>query len=114
MSGPGSYCAVGLGMMLGAHLSPRCRSEIEQADVVFGLVSDAIVELWLAQLRPDVRSLQPFYAEGKRRTDSYREMIDPKASRRRCTPASPRRTASTPTSASIRAPAAASISRPAR
>ena len=76
MSGSGSYCAVGLGMMLGAHLSPRCRSEIEQADVVFGLVSDAIVELWLAQLRPDVRSLQPFYAEGKRRTDSYREMID--------------------------------------
>lgn len=72
----GSYIAVGLGMMLGAHISPRARSEIEQADTVFALVSDAIVELWLQQLRPDMRSLQPYYAEGKRRTDSYREMIE--------------------------------------
>jgi siroheme synthase len=72
----GSYCAVGLGMMLGAHLTPRSRSEIEQADVVFGLVSDPIVELWLQDMRPDMRSLQPYYAEGKRRTDSYGEMID--------------------------------------
>ena len=55
--------------MLGGHLSPRSRSEIEQADVVFGLVSDAIVELWLQEMRADMRSLQPFYAEGKRRTD---------------------------------------------
>lgn len=72
----GSFVAVGLGMMLGAHLSPRARSEIEQADAVFVLVSDAIVELWLQRMRPDMRSLQPFYAEGKRRTDSYREMIE--------------------------------------
>lgn len=71
----GSLVCVGSGMMLGAHISPRARSEIEQADVVFGLVSDAIVELWLQEMRPDLRSLQPFYAEGKRRTDSYREMI---------------------------------------
>lgn len=72
----GIFVAVGLGMMLGAHLSPRARSEIEQADAVFVLVSDAIVELWLQRMRPDMRSLQPFYAEGKRRTDSYREMIE--------------------------------------
>ncbi len=72
----GSYAAVGLGMMLGAHVSPRSRSEIEHADVVFGLVSDAIVELWLQDMRPDMRSLQPYYAEGKRRTQSYREMIE--------------------------------------
>lgn len=72
----GSYVAVGLGMMLGAHLSARSRSEIEHADAVFGLVSDGIVELWLQQLRPDMRSLQPHYAEGKRRNDSYREMIE--------------------------------------
>lgn len=76
MESKGSFVAVGLGMMLGAHLSPRSRSEIEQADAVFALVSDAIVELWLQRMRPDLRSLQPFYAEGKRRTDSYREMID--------------------------------------
>lgn len=76
MSTQGRFVAVGLGMMLGAHLSPRARSEIEDADVVFGLVSNALVELWLQELRPDLRSLQPFYAEGKRRTESYREMIE--------------------------------------
>lgn len=72
----GSFVCVGPGMMLGAHITPRSRSEIEQADVVFCLVSDAVVELWLHEMRPDMRSLQPYYAEGKRRTDSYREMID--------------------------------------
>ncbi|MBL8260988.1 MAG: hypothetical protein JNM58_01085 [Xanthomonadaceae bacterium] len=72
----GSFVAVGLGMMLGAHVTPRARSEIEHADVVFGLVSDAIVELWLQEMRPDMRSLQPYYGEGKRRTESYREMIE--------------------------------------
>lgn len=72
----GSFVAVGLGMMLGAHLSPRSRSEIEQADVVFCLVSDALVELWVQEMRPDIRSLQRFYAEGKRRTNSYREMVE--------------------------------------
>lgn len=76
MQESGSFVCVGPGMMLGAHISPRSRSEIDQADVVFCLVSDAIVELWVQQMRPDVRSLQPYYAEGKPRTDSYREMID--------------------------------------
>ncbi len=76
MSSSGSLVCVGLGMMLGAHVSPRSRSEIEQADTVFGLVSDAMVELWLQHMRPDMRSLQPYYAAGKRRTQSYREMIE--------------------------------------
>lgn len=76
MAHQGSLACVGLGMMLGAHLSPRSRSHIEQADVVFALVSDPLVELWLQQMRPDVRSLQPYYAEGKVRTTTYREMVE--------------------------------------
>lgn len=80
MADGGSLACVGLGMMLGAHLSPRARSHIEQADVVFGLVSDPLVELWLQRLRPDVRSLQDFYGDGsptgKPRTQSYREMVE--------------------------------------
>lgn len=75
-SSSGSFVAVGLGMMLGAHITARARSEIEHADIVFALVSDAIVECWVQEMRADVRSLQPFYAEGKRRTQSYREMIE--------------------------------------
>ncbi|WP_147651309.1 SAM-dependent methyltransferase [Vulcaniibacterium gelatinicum] len=76
MEATGSLVCVGLGMMLGAHLAPRSRSEIEQAEVVFGLVSDPIVELWLQQMRPDMRSLQPYYREGKPRTRTYREMVE--------------------------------------
>ena len=80
VTGPGRLACVGLGMMLGAHLAPRARSHIEQADVVFGLVSDPVVELWLQRIRPDLRSLQPYYGDGtpggKPRPDSYREMVE--------------------------------------
>lgn len=70
----GSLACVGLGMMLGAHLTPRALARIEQADVVFVAVSDALVEQWVQGMHPDVRSLQPLYAEGKSRHDTYREM----------------------------------------
>lgn len=76
MTQQGSLACVGLGMMLGAHVSPRSRSHIEQADVVFALVSDPLVELWVQDMRPDMRSLQPHYIEGRPRTDGYREMVD--------------------------------------
>lgn len=72
----GSLACVGTGMMLGAHIGPRARSTIEQADVVFAAVSDPLVELWVQQMHHDVRSLQPFYREGKSRYDTYREMVE--------------------------------------
>ena len=76
MDKTGSLACVGIGMTLGAHISPRSRSHIEQADVVFAAVSDPLVELWLKGMNPDVRSLQPLYAEGKSRHDTYREMVE--------------------------------------
>jgi len=76
MSNPGTLACVGLGMMLGAHVSPRSRSHIEQSDVVFVLVSDPLVELWVQDMRPDARSLQPYYQEGQSRLTSYREMVE--------------------------------------
>ncbi len=63
-------------MMLGSHLTPIARSYIEQADVVFAGVSNGMIELWLASMHNDVRSLQPFYREGKSRADTYREMVE--------------------------------------
>lgn len=71
----GRLACVGLGMMLGAHVGPRARAHIEQADVVFVAASDALVELWVRGMRADARSLQPYYAEGKPRLATYREMI---------------------------------------
>ena len=71
----GSLACVGLGMLLGAQLGPRARSHIEQADVVFSAASDPVADLWVRQMHPDVRSLQPLYAEGKSREETYRAMI---------------------------------------
>jgi siroheme synthase len=71
----GSLVCVGIGMTLGSHISPLARSHIEQADVVFAGVSDGVVEQWIARMHPDVRSLQPYYAEGKPRPQTYREMV---------------------------------------
>lgn len=62
-------------MTLGSHLCPRARSYIEQADVVFVLVSDGIIELWLQGMNKDVRSLQPYYREGMSRMKTYRQMV---------------------------------------
>jgi precorrin-6B methylase 1 len=72
----GSLACVGIGMTLGSHITPLARSYIEKADVVFAAVSDGIVELWLSEMHPDVRSLQPFYSEGTSRMHSYRGMVD--------------------------------------
>ena len=72
----GSLVCVGLGMTLGSHLGPLARSHIEQADVVFAGVSDGIVELWLQRMHRDVRSLQPYYREGKSRMQTYRQMVE--------------------------------------
>jgi hypothetical protein len=72
----GSLACVGVGMMLGAHLTPRARSCIEQSDVVFVLVADALMEEWVRRMNPDVRSLQPFYREGMSRMRSYRGMVE--------------------------------------
>ena len=72
----GSLVCVGVGMTLGSHLSPLSRSYIENADVVFMAVSDGIVELWLKEMHPDVRSLQRYYKVGKSRARTYREMVN--------------------------------------
>jgi uncharacterized protein YabN with tetrapyrrole methylase and pyrophosphatase domain len=72
----GSLACVGMGMTLGSHLTPLSRSHIEQADVVFAALSDHAVEQWLHRMNPDVRSLQPYYKEGKPRIETYREWVD--------------------------------------
>ena len=72
----GSLVCVGVGMTLGSHITPLARSYIEKSDVVFAAVSDGIVELWLAEMHPDVRSLQPLYGEGKSRVTTYRQMVN--------------------------------------
>jgi precorrin-6B methylase 1 len=70
----GSLTCVGIGMTLGSHITPKARNSIEQADVVFAAVSDGIVEQWVEQMNPDVRSLQIYYQDGKSRNITYKQM----------------------------------------
>ncbi|MDX1571622.1 MAG: SAM-dependent methyltransferase [Xanthomonadales bacterium] len=72
----GQLVCVGTGMTLASHLTPLSRSHIETADVVFSLMSHGLVEKWLAEMHPDVRSLQPYYESGPDRLESYRRMIE--------------------------------------
>ncbi|MFV0544183.1 MAG: SAM-dependent methyltransferase [Marinicella pacifica] len=72
----GSLVNVGLGMTLGAHITPLSRTYIEQADVVFVSASNRLIEQWVESMNPNVISLQSFYAEGKSRRDTYREMTE--------------------------------------
>ncbi len=72
----GSLVCVGTGMTLGAHISPIATSHIEQADVVFSLMSTGITERWLDEMHHDVRSLQCCYQEGKNRNITYNEMVE--------------------------------------
>lgn len=71
----GSIVCVGTGITLGAHITPRSRSYIEYADVVF-TSAHPMIELWLKEMNPDVRTLQILYGEGKDRRTTYREMVD--------------------------------------
>lgn len=70
----GALLCVGLGMTLGAHLTPQARLAIEQAERLFGLTADGLTELWLRQLRPDLRSLQSCYVAGQSRQLAYAAM----------------------------------------
>lgn len=72
----GSLVCVGTGMTLGAHISPIAKSHIEQADVVFSLMSSGITERWIDEMHDDVRSLQYCYQAGKNRNITYNEMVE--------------------------------------
>jgi hypothetical protein len=71
----GSLACVGLGMTLGSHLTPLARSHIEQAEVIFAALAHGASETWLRRMHPDVRSLQPYYGQGKSRQTTYREWV---------------------------------------
>lgn len=75
MKQKGSLVNVGLGMTLGAHITPISRSYIEKADVVFVAASDSLIEQWVMSMNKDVRSLQGYYKEGMSRMITYKNVI---------------------------------------
>lgn len=72
----GRLVCIGTGMTMASHITPLSMSYLQQADVVFALMSHGVVEKWVEGLHPDVRSLQQYYQAGTDRKISYRRMID--------------------------------------
>jgi len=69
----GRLVCVGPGMILGAHLTERCRNHIKGADLVYMSCHPAVEE-WLATINPNAVSLQGLYEEGKHRRETYNQM----------------------------------------
>jgi uncharacterized protein YabN with tetrapyrrole methylase and pyrophosphatase domain len=63
-------------MTLGAHITPIVKEHIKNSDKCFVAASDALVELWVEKMHPDVQSLQDYYAKNKSRNTTYREMVN--------------------------------------
>lgn len=74
-SSPGSLTLVGLGIELGTQITVEARHSIERADVVLYLATNPLAGTWIRRLNPDAESLEHFYAEAKRRSVSYSEMV---------------------------------------
>jgi uncharacterized protein YabN with tetrapyrrole methylase and pyrophosphatase domain len=67
---------VGTGFMVSGQVTPEARNAMEQADRLLHLVSDTATRDWIEQRNPRNESLYDAYGEGKRRTDSYEEMVE--------------------------------------
>ena len=72
----GSLVVVGIGIKMAAHITAEARAYIEQADQVFFLVNGDVTAKWVQQLNPSSESLASFYANHKRRRDSYQDMVE--------------------------------------
>ncbi len=75
-SSSGSLICVGTGINHAGHISIISESHIKSADIVFCGVAESLTEQWIASLNSNMVSLQQFYADGKFRPDTYREMRD--------------------------------------
>jgi uncharacterized protein YabN with tetrapyrrole methylase and pyrophosphatase domain len=73
---PGSLTIVGTGIRLGIQFTPEARAALLRADRVLHLGADRLMREWLSTLRPDATSLHAFYAAGKERAETYREMVN--------------------------------------
>src|SRR5262245_56518925 len=72
----GSLTVVGTGIRLGVQVTPEARVAVLRADRVLYLGAEPLMRRWLATLRPDATSLHSLYATGKRRGETYKEMVD--------------------------------------
>ena len=70
----GSLVVVGIGLMLGRHVTVEAVDAIRRAEHVFHLVTNPAAEAWVQRLNSRTTALGDCFKEGKRRDHSYSEM----------------------------------------
>lgn len=75
MTQKGSLTVVGTGIKFASQLTPEAEGYIRQADKLYYVVPGPFANDWLTQLNPTAESLAGLYAEGRRRLDTYEEMV---------------------------------------
>jgi uncharacterized protein YabN with tetrapyrrole methylase and pyrophosphatase domain len=71
----GRLLCVGTGINMARQITEAAKRNIHNANAVFGVVPNTQVDQWLLQLNPNYVSFQSKYAEGKRRGDTYSDMV---------------------------------------
>jgi uncharacterized protein YabN with tetrapyrrole methylase and pyrophosphatase domain len=72
----GTLTVVGTGIKVLAQTTIEARAHIEKADKVLYLVADAATAYWISTLNATAEDLFVFYEEGKRRLQTYHDMVD--------------------------------------
>lgn len=67
---------VGTGIRSVGQTTIETRNLIEQARVLMYLVADPITEAWIRKLNPRAESLADSYLDGRRRIETYREIVE--------------------------------------
>jgi len=70
----GSLVVVGTGIKLVAQATLEAIAHITRAERLFYVVDDPATEQWLRRLNPTATALDHYYAEGKSRDTTYRQM----------------------------------------
>ena len=66
---------MGLGIRYG-QMTLEAKQAIQDADVIFTVANNFVSEYFLDKLNPNVVVLKGLYGEGKKRMDTYHEMVD--------------------------------------
>ena len=72
----GSLVVVGLGISIAAHATFEAKHNIREADQVLFLSYWPETAGWLSQLNPNTIDLTDLYAVGKKRSETYRQVVD--------------------------------------
>jgi len=72
----GELVIVGTGIQIGRDFTATAQHHIKTADKVYFLVAELVAAQTILDLNPRAESLENLYSDGKRRLDTYREMVD--------------------------------------